>query len=258
MDVLRKELNRIYASQHLYSEALPKAEIERCKAMAADYAALTDGCAVITDAARDRCNLFAGALAPLLGIGSGNPAECMEISSSDEDIVYNRIHPEDLVEKRMLEYEFFRHVDPMTAAQKVRFRATCRIRIRDAAGRYIPLDNSTRVLRPSPAGKIWLILCTYALSPAADTSPGIHAAITDTLSGVSKPVSFAGRKDRILSPREKEILSLVRDGLESKEIACRLSISPFTVNRHRQNILAKLSVGNSFEAVGAAIAMGLI
>ena len=57
---------------------------------------------------------------------------------------------------------------------------------------------------------------------------------------------------------KKQILNLIRAGLLSKEIAAELCISVNTVSRHRQNILQKLSVGNSMEAVNAAIAMGLL
>lgn len=62
----------------------------------------------------------------------------------------------------------------------------------------------------------------------------------------------------ILSEREKEILRCIRKGLSSKEIAAALYISVNTVNRHRQNILEKLSVGNSIEACRAAELMKLL
>ena len=65
-------------------------------------------------------------------------------------------------------------------------------------------------------------------------------------------------KKQILSAREKEILRLIMDGKPSKQIADLLNISIHTVNRHRQNILEKLSVGNSVEAIMAAKAMKLI
>ncbi|MBR4413842.1 MAG: response regulator transcription factor, partial [Prevotella sp.] len=54
------------------------------------------------------------------------------------------------------------------------------------------------------------------------------------------------------------ILGLIRQGMLSKEIASTLHISIFTVNKHRQNILEKLSVDNSMEAVQTALAMKLI
>ncbi|MCH5719559.1 helix-turn-helix domain-containing protein [Niabella hibiscisoli] len=55
-----------------------------------------------------------------------------------------------------------------------------------------------------------------------------------------------------LSGREKEILKLVQIGKISKEIAEQLFISVNTVNRHRQNILKKMSVSNITQACALA------
>lgn len=48
--------------------------------------------------------------------------------------------------------------------------------------------------------------------------------------------------DTKLSDRELEVLGLIADGLETDDIALQLSISPFTVSRHRDNIKAKLGL----------------
>lgn len=45
-----------------------------------------------------------------------------------------------------------------------------------------------------------------------------------------------------LSVRELEVLALIADGLQASEIANELSISPATVNRHRENIKSKLNL----------------
>ena len=88
--------------------------------------------------------------------------------------------------------------------------------------------------------------------------PGIHASIINGLTGDVRAMNFSDRRNKILTGREKEILLLIRIGLQSKEIADRLGISTYTVSRHRQNILSKLSVGNSIEAIAAATAMSLL
>lgn len=112
MDILRKELNSIYQSQNLDKEPLDYALLDICKAKADALVSITNSCTVITDAANDTCFLAAGSFARVIGL---TDAPCMNQSfeSSDEDLIYNRIHPEDLVEKRMLEYEFFRLVDKL-------------------------------------------------------------------------------------------------------------------------------------------------
>lgn len=258
MDILRKELDAIYASQHLGTELLDEATVDSVTAHALSLATLTDGCAVVTDVSCDRCYIHAGHLGALLGI-TDSPSMSMVTESSDEDDLYNRIHPEDLVEKRMLEYELFRMVDAQPDADKTAYRASCRLRMRVRDDRYRMVDNTTHVVQLSPAGKIWLILCTYVLSASPAAVPSdIEPRIMDCRTGDFTVLSLSERRSRLLSQREKEVLALIRDGKPSKQIADTLGISVHTVNRHRQNIIGKLSVGNSVEAVSAAMAMRLL
>ncbi len=257
MDILRKELNEVYASQGLQSEALPQAWVAEARLMADNLVRVTDGCAVITDASCDRCYVYSGNFGVLLGY-SEEGSSSVEVDSSDEDAVYDRIHPEDLVDKRLLEYEFFKSVDKKDPEEKTHFIARCRLRMRDKHGVYRVVDNSTQLIRLSPHGKIWLILCTYRLSSHKDAGDGIASNILNTKTGEIDSLSFGSRRAEILSTREKEVLMLIRDGKPSKQIADILGISIHTVNRHRQNIIEKLSVGNSVEAVTAATLMKLL
>ena len=61
-----------------------------------------------------------------------------------------------------------------------------------------------------------------------------------------------------LTQRELEILQLIQKGLLSKEIAHNLCISIHTVNIHRQNLLHKLGVQNSIEAINAGLKLGIL
>ncbi len=56
-----------------------------------------------------------------------------------------------------------------------------------------------------------------------------------------------------LSPREREVLKLMKLGLGNKAIGDELSISRSTVDFHVSNILSKLGVGSRTEAVAVAI-----
>ena len=137
MDILRKEINAIYDAQKLDVERLPYDVVGICLQDAMNLAHVTDGCAVITDAARDCCHIFAGNIATVLGLSSESNSYRAKFSSGDEDIIYNRLHPEDLVEKRMLEFEFFKFVDRLSPEEKTIYRAACRLRLRDKNNRYI-------------------------------------------------------------------------------------------------------------------------
>ncbi|MCO5275123.1 MAG: response regulator transcription factor [Flavobacteriales bacterium] len=60
-----------------------------------------------------------------------------------------------------------------------------------------------------------------------------------------------------LSPREKEVLNALVEGLSYKMIAHRLSISFETVRTHIKRIYEKLAVHNNTEAVAKALRYGL-
>ena len=61
-----------------------------------------------------------------------------------------------------------------------------------------------------------------------------------------------------LTAREREILQLIAEGLSSKEVATRLSISVRTVDSHRSAVMGKLGVHKVAGLVRFAIREGLI
>ncbi len=60
------------------------------------------------------------------------------------------------------------------------------------------------------------------------------------------------------TPRELEVLQLIRDGYKNKQIADRLSISENTVNFHIKNIVVKLGANDRTHAVTIAVRRGLL
>lgn len=65
------------------------------------------------------------------------------------------------------------------------------------------------------------------------------------------------KKLNVLSPREKEILSLIVKELTSEEIAEKLFISKKTVDNHRQHLFVKCNCKSTVGLVKYAIANGL-
>lgn len=61
-----------------------------------------------------------------------------------------------------------------------------------------------------------------------------------------------------LTPREREVLFLIGEGLGNKQIAARLGISDHTAKFHISSILGKLNVTSRTEAVSHGIRRGLI
>jgi two-component system, NarL family, response regulator LiaR len=61
-----------------------------------------------------------------------------------------------------------------------------------------------------------------------------------------------------LSPREREVLKLMTQGLSNRSIADKLVISPSTADFHVSNILGKLGVSSRTEAVALAVQNRLV
>jgi two-component system, NarL family, response regulator NreC len=61
-----------------------------------------------------------------------------------------------------------------------------------------------------------------------------------------------------LTPREREILQLIAEGLTTREIGARVYLSTKTVETHRRNILQKLKLRNAVDLTKYALREGLV
>jgi DNA-binding NarL/FixJ family response regulator len=98
--------------------------------------------------------------------------------------------------------------------------------------------------------------CRAALRGEAFVYPGaMSALVRDHLDRIRRGEPMPAT---VLTEREDEVIKLVAEGLSSKEIARELTISVRTVDRHRENILAKLGMRDRVELTRYAIRRGLI
>lgn len=109
------------------------------------------------------------------------------------------------------------------------------------------------LLKKTPPLKI-LSAIEEVLEGGAPMSPYVARKVIDY---------FKAEKDEIknnyqLSVREKEILSLLVEGTDSRQIANKLFISYETVRNHLKNIYQKLQVTSKIQAVSKAIKENLI
>lgn len=88
-------------------------------------------------------------------------------------------------------------------------------------------------------------------------SPGIADSVLEGYLGGRKTLKSKSSLETI-TQREKEILKLLGEGYQNKEIAEMLSISVKTVEKHRANIMGKLDLHNAAALTAYAFEHGLI
>jgi NarL family two-component system response regulator LiaR len=86
----------------------------------------------------------------------------------------------------------------------------------------------------------------------------LHPAITRKLIRQLGPPADTAAVDRLLTPREIEVLELVAQGLSNTEIAEALCLSKWTVTKHVSSLLRKLEVNNRTQAALYALRTGLV
>lgn len=94
-----------------------------------------------------------------------------------------------------------------------------------------------------------------ALAEVAAGGSYVQSAVAGTLMDT---LSGRGRAGAVLSDREREILKLVANGFENKQIASELGISEATVKTHLKATFARLDVTSRAEAVAVGLRLGLI
>jgi DNA-binding NarL/FixJ family response regulator len=94
---------------------------------------------------------------------------------------------------------------------------------------------------------------------AAAMSPRIARKALDMLSRATvNNLPFVASNDFNLSDREREILKLLVDGLDYRDIAESIYLSPNTVRNHISNIYTKLHVSSKAQAIKMATKNNLV
>jgi len=186
-----------------------------------------------------------------------------EFERDDTKHLMERIHPEDLEDLTRNGIGFFRIGIswPIENRHKLKeYKYVSDYRLMKKNGQYARVIEQHIVLELDPLGNVWLALGILDLSPDQDIVTPCRTRLINSSTGeLFELPQLPGRdSSHSLSQREQEILGLIAKGLVSKEIADKLFISVNTVNTHRQNIIEKLGVKNSAEAVNYASRIGIL
>ena len=87
---------------------------------------------------------------------------------------------------------------------------------------------------------------------------GLHSTaqlVAFAVAAFPEALDVSVKQDRLaLSRRERQIVSLIAEGLTSKQVARRIGISPATVRKHRENVAKKLGASGLAALVHGATA----
>ena len=137
-------------------------------------------------------------------------------------------------------------------------------------GRQSGAELCDAIKKVSPQSRVLLISGAGWISPEAARAAGAAGFVSKDWSAadVARAVRMVGKGMTVfaprsepapadLSPREREVLSLIARGATNKEIADDLFHSPHTVKDHTSSLYRKLDVRNRAEAVQRAERLGL-
>lgn len=112
------------------------------------------------------------------------------------------------------------------------------------------------------AGAISYLLKNVTADALADAIRAAHAGRSTLAPEATQVLIQSARQGPELgddlTPREKEVLALMVEGLTNPEIAERLNISRSTARAHVSQILSKLAVNNRAEAISLAFRLKLV
>jgi DNA-binding NarL/FixJ family response regulator len=120
-------------------------------------------------------------------------------------------------------------------------------------------QEARRALRAGARGALSRSAPTTAIAPAALAVAAGHWVLDEAFAAALLQVSAEPPSSpSLLSPREREVLVLLSEGLSNRDIAVRLGISRHTAKFHVNAILDKLGATTRTEAVVLAARSGLL
>jgi DNA-binding NarL/FixJ family response regulator len=121
--------------------------------------------------------------------------------------------------------------------------------VADDALLYRALDAglSAYVTKSAPVQQVLTAIRHASVAPTSFTTPGLAAAL-------SRRQTQGG----LLSRRERQVLSLMRDGISLPAIAVQLQVSEATVKTYVSRLYSKLRVNNRSQALMVAVNQGLL
>lgn len=241
-----KKLNQLLKSQSFNGGTI---DISQLLDYAKNISQIENVTVVVSDMRCGISRIFPGKFGIVLGVSN-----YVEENSIWEKAILNLMTEKQREEKYLAELRFFNFLRHVPRHARPDYYLVSKLRMKAATGDTIDVIHRMYYIYADDSETVTHALCLYG-RPTFDFIG--KNRIVNSFTGISEELTASGDSS-ILSRREKQVLTLIDSGKRSYEIAEILSISKNTVNRHRQQILAKLQVKNSMEACRIAKTMKII
>jgi DNA-binding CsgD family transcriptional regulator len=188
---------------------------------------------------------------------SPNLCDFLGSNSSDllkmqlDDFFFRYIHPNDMATFVDFRNSILKFTNTLSNEERMCYKHVFEFRTQLSEKGWIRLVSQYQLLGFS-SDNTPVLLGIINISSLQAVSQSVNFYMANIKTG--EIISFPNGEDfgNQLTKRELEILKLANEGMLSKEISMRLSISIHTVNGHRQKILQKMKVRNVVEAINMA------
>jgi DNA-binding CsgD family transcriptional regulator len=144
------------------------------------------------------------------------------------------------------------HLESVSSEEHDEYRMILHYRFRKPNGQFIYLHDEKAALNLRGSGNLYYSLFRDVTAERIFT--GVKAELFKQKEGLKKIKEYRPSGDiRSLSKREQELVTLMRQGLSTKEIAGHLNISPNTARNIKSKLFDKYKVSSSIELLNMTL-----
>jgi len=159
-------------------------------------------------------------------------------------------HPDDLKRHELGLVKMFKIAHELFVAKKGEMFISTNFRIRNSTGNYSnQLIQCYFFYSTVPDNTVYLININTDIDWCKKIKKGYHFYVGNDLSYFRYPDEELLMTGNVFTNREFEIIRMIKEGLESEQIAKKLFLSKHTVNKHRKNILDKTGKAHIAELI---------
>jgi DNA-binding CsgD family transcriptional regulator len=168
------------------------------------------------------------------------------IANNNIEKYFSHIHADDQAKIFDCVAHMHAHLETIPCEEHHRYRTIFYYRFQKADGQFIHLQDERATINLQGAGNLYYSL--FRDITAERKFAGVKAELFKQEQHLVKIKDYRPAAEQtLLSKREEQLVSLIRQGLSIKEIAWRLDISPNTVRNIKSKLFEKFNVNNSIE-----------